>query len=133
KDTSKLFPQNDQWKHVFVAKALQENGKKPDPIAVYQKGNTLVWSEHHEQDVIGYRVYYTASETTPFQVTATIRKGEQKSILLKQGMYYVTAVDIAGLESNPSNIVRMLPATPPEQSTDEQPIEIPAEEQSSTN
>ncbi len=41
----------------------------------------------------------------------------------------MTAVDIAGLESNPSNIIRMLPAIQPEQPTNEQP----AEEQPSTN
>ncbi|KFZ32583.1 hypothetical protein JS44_00655 [Anoxybacillus flavithermus] len=43
------------------------------------KGTALVWNEHHEQDVIGYRVYYAASETATFQVIATIRKGEQKT------------------------------------------------------
>ncbi|OSX54282.1 peptidoglycan glycosyltransferase, partial [Anoxybacillus ayderensis] len=121
KDLSKLLPQNDKWKHVFVAKTLQENGKKPDPLAAQQKGTALVWNEHHEQDVIGYRVYYAASETATFQVIATIRKGEQKNIPLKQGIYYVTAVDIAGLESNPSNIIRMLPAIQPEQPVEEQP------------
>ena len=142
KDMSQLLPRNDKWKHVFVAKTLQENGKKPDPLAVQQKGATLVWSEHHEQDVIGYRVYYAAAETASFQIITTIRKGEQKSVPLKQGIYYVTAVDIAGLESNPSNIIRMLPATlpelpineePTEESVEEQPTEEPVEEQPTTN
>ncbi|MGX1982351.1 penicillin-binding protein [Thermolongibacillus altinsuensis] len=107
-DFSKLIPQREQWGQVLVAKKLEENGKKPDPLSLKLKGNTLSWNQHDEQDVIGYRLYRADFDGAPFRVIASIQAGQSLSFTDSSlnGIYYVTAVDIGGLESNPSNIVR---------------------------
>ncbi|WP_044894487.1 transglycosylase domain-containing protein [Bacillus alveayuensis] len=119
-DLSTLLPQWEN-KHVLFSSHLEENGKSPDAITVQLSQQTLTWNSHHEQDVIGYRVYYAEKEGAPFQVVATIKSGSPLSFHIQTltGMYYVTAVDIAGQESAPSNIIKTEqtksnPPTPPE-------------------
>jgi penicillin-binding protein len=107
-DFSKLIPQREKWGQVLIVDTLEENGKKPDPLSLQLKGNTLRWNQHHEQDVIGYRVYRADFDGAEWKVIASIRAGQPLSFTdsSPNAIYYVTAVDIGGLESNPSNIVR---------------------------
>lgn len=108
-DITKLLPKSDQWKNIAVVGELKENGKRPDPLVVQLAGKTLKWSAHGETDVIGYRVYRAEQEGLPFQVVATIKSGQPLSFADRStsGIYYVTAVDIAGNESAPSNLVSL--------------------------
>ncbi|CAH0346850.1 transglycosylase domain-containing protein [Bacillus sp. CECT 9360] len=78
---------------------LNDNGKAPSPLSASIKGNTIVWGKHPEGDVIGYRVYNNGRKV------ASINAGGKLSFSGGGGSYYVTAVDIAGKESAPSNIV----------------------------
>lgn len=72
-------------------------------------GKTLKWPAHREPDVIGYRVYRADQEGLPFQMIATIKAGRPLSFAdhSTRGIYYVTAVDISGNESAPSNFVSL--------------------------
>jgi penicillin-binding protein len=120
-DLNNLLP---QWKkqNILFASRLEENGKVPAPVAVQLSQQTLTWNSHHEHDVIGYRVYYSEKEGAPFRAIATIKSGSPLSFHIQTltGMYYVTAVDIAGKESAPSNIVRKIetPKLEPKTPTD---------------
>ncbi len=104
---TKLLPKSNQWKNTVFAGELKENGKRPDPLTIQFTNGTLKWSPHRERDVIGYRVYRAEREGTPFRVVATIKSGQTLSFTdhTASGIYYVTAVDITGNESAPSNIV----------------------------
>lgn len=87
---------------------LNDNGKAPGPLSASMKGNAIVWGKHPEGDVIGYRVYHNGRKV------ASIKAGGKLSFSGGGGSYYVTAVDIAGKESAPSNIV----------SKDGKPVEV---------
>lgn len=111
-DLTKLFPDSAQWKNVAVFAELKENGKRPDPPVAQLSGKTLTWTAHRELDVVGYRVYRAEQEGLPFQVAAAIKAGPSPSFTIPSaaGVYYVTAVDISGNESLPSNLISL--ATP---------------------
>lgn len=101
-DAAKLFPDS-----YTAAEELKENGKRPDSPTARWSNQTLIWSALPEPDVIGYRVYRAIHEGASFQMVAAIRAGQPLSFNdgLGSGVYYVTAVDIAGKESSPSNVV----------------------------
>jgi penicillin-binding protein len=63
-------------------------------------GDTLKWSAVSESDIIGYRVYSAGPIAAKL---ASIKNGSQLSYAVPNGTYYVTAVDISGNESPPSN------------------------------
>lgn len=111
-DLAKLFPDSSEWKNVGVFAELKENGKRPDPPVVQLTNKKLTWAAHREPDVIGYRVYRAEQEGLPFQVVATLKSETSLSFTAPSatGVYYVTAVDISGNESAPSNLISF--ATP---------------------
>lgn len=89
-----------------------ENGKVPNaPNTVHanRQGNTisLTWSKVNESDLAGYRVY-RAGPDGKFAHIASIRLHEETAFTDRVGeqdhAYYVTAVDLAGQESEPSQI-----------------------------
>ncbi|QVY63840.1 penicillin-binding protein [Cytobacillus gottheilii] len=99
---SDLIPRKDRWSRILVADdKMEENGKVPAPPAVKSSGSTLTWNAHSENDVIGYRIYGGGGKV------ASIHAGEALSFKAGNGTYYVTAVDIAGQESAPSNSVQI--------------------------
>jgi penicillin-binding protein len=112
---SQLIPKRSRWGKILVPDSkLVDNGKTPDSVGLVGSGNTLTWSQAPDNDVIGYRVYKDGTKV------AGIKSGSSLSFNASDGMYYVTAVDIAGKESGPSNQVRVgstpsttdIPATP---------------------
>lgn len=80
---------------------LPENGKAPARVTASLNGLTLTWSAHPENDVIGYRIYKDG------QRVASIKEGEGRSYAGDNGFYYITAVDIAGNESPPSEEIQI--------------------------
>ncbi|RAK21219.1 penicillin-binding protein [Anoxybacillus vitaminiphilus] len=108
-DLNDLLP---KWEgaSVLFTNRLEENGKSPAPLTIQLSKQTVTWKAHHESDIIGYRVYYSEKEGAPFRVIQTIKSGKPLSFTVLNGMYYVTAVDIAGKESAPSNIIRKIEA-----------------------
>jgi penicillin-binding protein len=105
KNVSQLIPKRSRWDNILVPDAkMVDNGKRPDTVSLSVSGNTLSWSPPADNDVIGYRVYKGVILSTK---VATIMSGSNLSYPVTDGTYYVTAVDIAGNESEPSNIVEI--------------------------
>jgi penicillin-binding protein 1B len=102
---SQLIPKRSRWNSILVPNAkIVDNGKIPDSVNVTVTGNTLTWSPSADNDVIGYRVY---KGDIPAAKEASISSGSSLSFNATEGNYYVTAVDIAGNESAPSNVVQV--------------------------
>lgn len=107
KDPRQLIPNSDKWKNVLVPNdKLTENGKIPHPIKLNASGKTLTWKKHPDSDIIGYRVYQMNKAGTSRKI-ASIPEGKERAFKANDGEYFVTAVDIAGNESQPSNLVQV--------------------------
>ncbi|OCA91403.1 peptidoglycan glycosyltransferase [Bacillus sp. FJAT-27225] len=103
KNASALIPKMKRWSNLLVPDAkLAENGKTPASVGLSASGNTLKWGAVNEKDIIGYRVYSADGNRV-----ASIRAGTGLSYPANPGIYYVTAVDIAGQESAPSNTIEI--------------------------
>lgn len=101
-DPSHLIPKDSSLSKALISDAeLPDNGKIPSAIKISLTDNTISWSKHPENDIIGYRVYQGD------QKVASMKAGETLSQKVGNGTYYVTAVDIAGNESAPSNTVKI--------------------------
>ena len=92
---------------------MAENGKAPASLSITVSGSTISWGNHPESDIIGYRVYSGGKKV------ASIKAGGSLSYSGGNGSYYVTAVDIAGKESVPSNTAAV--GQPVEKSVDAPP------------
>ncbi|SDZ28566.1 penicillin-binding protein [Evansella caseinilytica] len=103
-DYSQYIP--DSWKNLIPDVYAPDNGKTPDPLrSLSASGSSISWNEHHEGDVVGYRVFYSSEAGASFSHVANVKWDESFSYSGKQGAYYVTAVDVAGRESAPSKEV----------------------------
>lgn len=98
-DPSSLFPSGTQWTGTAAAR-LNDNGKTPAAPSVSAQGNKLVWSQHPEGDVIGYRIYHNREKISSLNANTSM-----SFTISNSGSYYVTAVDIVGKESNPSQAI----------------------------
>jgi penicillin-binding protein len=100
-DPGSVIPGSEKSGGVVGTKAkLNDNGKAPDPLSITISNEKITWGLHHEGDVVGYRVYKDGKKV------ASINAGE--NLVYKVGAggsYYVTAVDIVGKESAPSQHV----------------------------
>lgn len=102
-DPSQLLPNNESWAKIVVPSSkLNDNGKSPGAITINTSGSTISWGQHSENDVIGYRIYNKSGSKV-----GSIKSGSALSFKVGNGAFYVTAVDIAGKESSPSNIVQI--------------------------
>ncbi|HET7577900.1 MAG TPA: transglycosylase domain-containing protein [Bacillales bacterium] len=95
---------------VIPAHELHNNGKTPSHVTgVSISGGNLHWNQQPERDIVGYRIYASAQGSNAFRVVGTvIADGHLAYPVHSAGAYayYVTAVDIDGNESGPSNIVK---------------------------
>lgn len=100
-DPGALIPGGEKWGDVVGTSAtLNDNGKVPEPLSITMNDNKISWGLHPEGDVIGYRVYRNG------QRVASISAGSDLVYTATSGgSYYVTAVDIVGKESAPSQSV----------------------------
>ncbi len=108
--------------HSFVTLATFDDKKLPEPpkgvaIALTELPNsvTIFWSPNTERDLKGYRLYRGESLTGAFAAIegVLISRGQERFvdagvITGKKYFYRVTAVDLAGNESGPSEPVSML-------------------------
>ncbi|WP_147532731.1 transglycosylase domain-containing protein [Bacillus marasmi] len=101
-NAAQLIPKMDRWANVLVADAkINEDGNKPTPLNISLSGNNVSWGAHPHGDIVGYRVYQNGAGKV-----LSIKSGAALSFTGGTGgSYYVTAVDIAGNESGPSNTV----------------------------
>lgn len=114
RNPQQLIPKKDAWSKILVADdKLSENGKNPAALGIKLSGTTITWGKHPENDIVGYRVYNGK------QKVGSIKAGADLVFAASNGAFYVTAVDIAGKESPPSNIIDIgqpvdaKPADPP--------------------
>ncbi|MFJ5747893.1 transglycosylase domain-containing protein [Peribacillus frigoritolerans] len=100
-DPGSVIPGSEKSVGVVGTKAkLNDNGKAPDPLSITITNGKITWGLHHEGDVVGYRVYKDGKKV------ASINAGENLVYKVGSGgSYYVTAVDIVGKESAPSQHV----------------------------
>lgn len=108
--------------HSFVTLATYDDEKLPEPpkgvaIALTELPNsvTIFWSANAERDLKGYRLYRGESLSGSFSAIegVLISRGQERFvdagvITGKKYFYRVTAVDLAGNESGPSEPVSML-------------------------
>ncbi|MED3687576.1 transglycosylase domain-containing protein [Peribacillus butanolivorans] len=97
-DPGALIPGGEKFGNVVGTKAkLYDNGKAPDALSIAVSNNKISWGLHPEGDVVGYRVYKNGGKV------ASINAGDNLVFTAGSGgSYYVTAVDIVGKESAPS-------------------------------
>lgn len=114
RNPQQLIPKKDAWSKILVADdKLSENGKNPAALGIKLSGTTISWGKHPENDIVGYRIYNGK------QKVGSIKAGADLVFTAGNGAFYVTAVDIAGKESAPSNIIEIgqpvdaKPADPP--------------------
>ena len=132
-NASQYLPKNSSLGNALVPNAkMAENGKTPASPAITVSGSKISWGNHPESDIIGYRVYSGGKKV------ASIKAGGSLSYSGGNGSYYVTAVDIAGKESAPSNTASVgqpaevsvdAPPEKPDQKVDQAPVkteEVPA-------
>ncbi|CAM3762324.1 transglycosylase domain-containing protein [Mesobacillus zeae] len=109
KNPAQLLPQKEAWTNTLVASSkLNDNGSTPAPPKISSSGDKLTWGTHPESDVVGYRVYRGGKKVS------SIKAGTALSYSGGKGEFYVTAVDVAGKESGPSNAVKIGGAKPDE-------------------
>ncbi|HLO12038.1 MAG TPA: transglycosylase domain-containing protein [Pseudoneobacillus sp.] len=124
-DPGQLIPKRERWSRILAPNdKIVENGKLPEPLVIQSDGNMITWSQHPEHDVIGYKVY-----SPNWNVVGLVKAGSTLAMKVENGKYFVTAIDIDGQESNPSNTVDIRNSTTPTQNgeTDEnihEPIDL---------
>ncbi|RSD27747.1 transglycosylase domain-containing protein [Mesobacillus subterraneus] len=117
RDPQQLIPKKDAWSKILVADdKLSENGKVPAALKVKLDGKKISWGKHPENDIVGYRIYNNKKKV------GSIKTGADLVFNAGDGSFYVTAVDIAGKESAPSNIIEIgKPAEPKDPPEDGKP------------
>ncbi|MBP2241430.1 penicillin-binding protein [Cytobacillus eiseniae] len=116
KDPTALIPNLERWGNLLVAESkLEENGKTPATISISGSHSTMTWGKHPEGDVIGYRIYEKTENGA--KKIGIVSAGGTLSYTVPNGEFYVTAVDIAGKESAPSNIYKV--GSPPEKEVED--------------
>lgn len=101
-DASSLVQNNPNWNKLATpSKKMSDNGKTPSAITITNSGKGVAWSQHTENDVVGYRIYKDGKKV------GIKKAGEKLYFNSGSGSYTVKAVDIAGRESSASNIIKI--------------------------
>lgn len=124
-DYKDYIPAN--WNHIVPERTAPDNGKQPGVIQnLYLNGSQLSWSAHGDNDILGYRIYRVSSDGH-VQKVGTVQGRTNTHFTVQTGEYYVTAVDVAGRESPPSQKTGNKVESPPAIENPEPPTgeEIP--------
>ena len=120
RNPQQLIPKKDAWNKILVADdKLSENGKTPAALGIKLSGKTITWGKHPENDIVGYRIYNNKKKV------GSIKSGADLVFNAGDGSFYVTAVDIAGKESAPSNIIEIGKPEPEKPPADPKPKDPP--------
>ncbi|MBB6448213.1 sortase (surface protein transpeptidase) [Geomicrobium halophilum] len=91
-----------------------DSSNPPDsPTNVEVDGSFITWHAVDEEDIVGYRVYQGDSiEESEFEHVESVSPHERKRSPANHGdstdsIYYVTAVDVYGQESDPSELIQI--------------------------
>lgn len=118
-DLETFFPNNPEWSRLIVSSGIpiSTDGKTPSPVTgIRFSGASLIWSPGNESDLIGYRVYSDPNGSGHFVKIGSIPADDNPSLSVGVGkaIYYVTAVDAEGNESQPSSFTAGSFYTPPQ-------------------
>ena len=113
----KMSFQTLDWKNRLPSQTdpRSDDGQAPSEpkSVVVQDNGTLVWASNSEADIVGYRVY-RSSIGGDVQKAGVVLQSDDKVFKVKNhGLYYVTAVDVLGKESAPSQTVGFGEEVPP--------------------
>lgn len=114
KPLSKFLPADWMDRLPTEADARVDDGMRPSPTSgltvthdASRNVNVVTWRANPEEDIVGYRLYRYNGFT--YDKIASILGSDQKQYEDSRGDmgsgYYITAVDVAGQESDPSLIV----------------------------
>ncbi|MFB5663904.1 transglycosylase domain-containing protein [Alteribacillus sp. HJP-4] len=96
-DVSEYLP--DDWEEIVPDREAPSNGRSPSRVSnVRYQGGKLRWSQHSDNDIVGYRIYNQSGSQV-----GTVRDNDSTSYDQSGGSLYVTAVDTRGRESSPSS------------------------------
>lgn len=102
-DPAYLFPQNSSFsKNIVSTSEFQADNAAPQPVSVTLTDKKITWGNSPSNDVIGYYVHSKDGKKI-----GTVRSGQGNSYSIGAGSYYVTAVDITGKLSSPSNTIKL--------------------------
>ncbi|MFV9510264.1 PBP1A family penicillin-binding protein [Tepidibacillus sp. LV47] len=90
------------------------NGTPAPPSHVSVNGNIISWNKNTNQNIVGYRIYRASAGGVGFDQIGVVRQTtnspgqytfiDPSASVSEEFAYYVTSVDVAGLESSPSEI-----------------------------
>ncbi|MBS7345832.1 MAG: transglycosylase domain-containing protein [Caryophanon sp.] len=96
-----------------AVRSMGDDGVAPAAPSAAVNGSTISWSASSSHDVVGYYIYRQGGGRI-----GTVSESSGRARTISYGSYYVTAVDIAGRESRPSNVVSYsAPVAPPPTTT----------------
>ncbi|MCP3741130.1 transglycosylase domain-containing protein [Rossellomorea sp. BNER] len=127
-DPRQLFPVgNEKFKNILVAEnKIADDGNAPGTVKVSASGSSISWTASASGDVVGYRVYKKIGNSA--QKIGSVKSDGSFSQSVGNGSYYVVAVDVAGKQSAPSNVVVIgQPKEKPKPPKDDKPKPPPEE------
>lgn len=92
----------------LVTEYAKENGKKPNRIEkITVQGRTISWLPPANDDIVGFRIYQINPDTNTPHVVGSIASFSKTYTfhVLTDGDYFITAIDVAGNESKPSQTI----------------------------
>ncbi|WP_100373787.1 transglycosylase domain-containing protein [Bacillus sp. FJAT-45037] len=99
----------DSMRGLVPDRMAPNNGRAPGAVnQVTLSGQSLTWTRHPDNDIIGYRVYRASNGSSSFERVGHVKGNGSTSYSVDGGSfaYYVTAIDTAGRESTSYNQVR---------------------------
>ena len=92
----------------IVTEHAKENGKKPKRVeTVTVRGRTIAWSPPSDDDIVGFRIYRFDPDTKETNAVGSVASfsNEYTFHVHADGDYFITAVDVSGNESSPSETI----------------------------
>ncbi|KKI91659.1 peptidoglycan glycosyltransferase [Bacillus sp. SA1-12] len=111
-DLKRLLPSSSKLGNLVITEGneIADNGASPTKVGgISASDSKLSWKANPDNDVIGYRVYAASNYSTNYKKVASVPASNSLAVTVGQSpaAYYVVAVDVAGRESAPSNIIKI--------------------------
>jgi penicillin-binding protein 1B len=132
----------DSMQGIVPDRDAPNNGRAPGAVSgVSLNSNTLTWSKHSDDDIVGYRIYRASNGSTNFEQVGIVKGNTSTNYSVSGGSYayYVTAVDTAGRESSSSSQAKgadyseEIEESEPEESSEPTEEETPSSEEEENN
>ncbi|KMJ56051.1 penicillin-binding protein [Bacillus sp. LL01] len=126
----------DSMQGIVPDRDAPNNGRAPGAVSgVSLNSNTLTWSKHSDNDIVGYRIYRASNGSTNFEQVGIVKGNTSTNYSVSGGSYayYVTAVDTAGRESSSSSQAKGADYSEEIEESEPEESSEPAEEDSSSS